>query len=149
MMDKNGRHGVGTVTPQASRQPVIHPMNEVIKPPQKSISTAAQPEDEDTCDVNNDNSATLELASGTSLFVSSGCPPMKWSQAVDFCQSNMMSVVSLGPSISKDEVLEVLAVAQEIGIKGFWTGGYVNRPGNPRFDASCGCSASNILLSKR
>jgi len=81
---------------------------------------------------------------GSDFFVSSGapdaaltCPPMTWSEASDFCQSSLMSIVSLGKSVDPITAQEILNITNKFdNMEGFWTGGYVTHPDNSRVSNS-------------
>jgi len=79
---------------------------------------------------------------GSEYFVSAGsqgesCPPMTWSEATDFCQANLMSIVSLGKSVDPVTAQEILNITNKFAnMDGFWTGGYVTHPENIRVSNS-------------
>jgi len=79
---------------------------------------------------------------GSEYFVSAGqgaesCPPMTWSEASDFCQANLMSIVSLGKSVDPVTAQEILNITNKFAnMEGFWTGGYVTHPDNSRVSNS-------------
>ena len=68
-----------------------------------------------------------------------GCPPMTWSEAADFCQSKAMSLVSLSKSVDPITAKDILDIPKKLGdgnTTGFWTGGYVMHPDDPRVSNS-------------
>jgi len=78
---------------------------------------------------------------GSEYFVSAvaaqDCPPMTWSEASDFCQANLMSIVSLGKSVDPVTAQEILNITKKVAnMEGFWTGGYVTHPENSRVSNS-------------
>lgn len=96
-----------------------------VKPYQLPPST-----DLSTCD-----GATNYHSNGDDFLVTSvmkGCRPMSWSEAVDFCHSKNMAVVSFGSSIDDAKANRILNIAKLHQDAGFWTGGYISHPNDKR-----------------
>jgi len=88
------------------------------------------PSDLSTCD-----GAVNYHSNGDDFLVTSvmkGCRPMSWSEAVDFCHSKNMAVVSFGSSIDNAKANRILNIAKLHQDAGFWTGGYIHHPEDQR-----------------
>lgn len=58
---------------------------------------------------------------------SSGCFDMSYFDALNFCQSVGMQAVTLDSKKSEKEKRDVLKLADDLGLKSFWTSGFVGK----------------------